>query len=195
MDTNFDNTFNSLLSLFQLLAGEGWLQIMYASVDGVGIDKQPIKDYNPRNILLYIILVYFGSIIIFNLFAGVVIDNYKKIKEELLGFSMLSNEHIEWVEIQRILQRKKLKIKIPFPKTYFKITCHNIAKNPIFEIIILLCILINLILAGAIHEGNSASMSLMINIISYTLLFIYHIEFLIKFYGNGLFYFSDIWNK
>ena len=40
-DANFDHTGNAILTLFIASTTEGWLDIMYSSVDAVGIGMQP----------------------------------------------------------------------------------------------------------------------------------------------------------
>lgn len=40
-DLNFDTTFNSFITLFTVQSTEGWIGVMWDSVDAVGIDMQP----------------------------------------------------------------------------------------------------------------------------------------------------------
>lgn len=50
---------------------------MYDSVDAVGVDKQPIKNYNTNYVYLYFFFILIGNLMFMNLFIGVVIDNFK----------------------------------------------------------------------------------------------------------------------
>ena len=38
-DSNFDNTANAVLTMFIATTTEGWLDIMFSSIDAVGIHK------------------------------------------------------------------------------------------------------------------------------------------------------------
>lgn len=68
-----------------MMTTEGWLEVMYSGIDARGIDKQPRENHSPVLALFFISFMIVGSMLIFNLFVGVVIDNFNKIKtnEEL----------------------------------------------------------------------------------------------------------------
>ena len=55
---------------------------MYNGIDAVGIDQQPKKDYQPIMTLYFVAFMIIGSQFIINLFVGVVIDNFNKIREQ-----------------------------------------------------------------------------------------------------------------
>jgi hypothetical protein len=84
-ESNFDNIFTASLTLFEMMTTEGWLNVMYNGIDARGIDLQPKENHNIYFALFFIIFMVIGSMLIFNLFVGVVIDNFNKIKtnEEL----------------------------------------------------------------------------------------------------------------
>lgn len=74
-----------MLSLFEMMTTEGWLTVMFAGVDSTGIDSQPKRDNKLFAILFFVGFMIVGSQFILNLFVGVVIDNFNKIKEKELG--------------------------------------------------------------------------------------------------------------
>lgn len=39
--SNFDNVFNAMLTLFQLISTEGWIDIMNNGIDSTDIGQQP----------------------------------------------------------------------------------------------------------------------------------------------------------
>lgn len=55
---------------------------MYNGIDAVGVDMQPKKDKNPIMAMYFVAFMIIGSQFIINLFVGVVIDNFNKIKEK-----------------------------------------------------------------------------------------------------------------
>ena len=75
---NFDNLGNALMSLFVLSSKDGWVDIMYSGIDAVGIDKQPIENYNEWMIIYFITFLLFAGFFLFNTFVGVVIENFHK---------------------------------------------------------------------------------------------------------------------
>merc|ERR1740139_1983369 len=46
-DLNFDTTSQAFVTLFTVQSTEGWIDVMWNSVDAVGIDKEPIGGYRP----------------------------------------------------------------------------------------------------------------------------------------------------
>jgi hypothetical protein len=79
---------------------EGWMTVMYAGIDSRGVDLQPKKDSNLWWILYFISFMIVGSQFIINLFVGVVIDNFNKIKEKSeTGNIFVTDRQREWIEI------------------------------------------------------------------------------------------------
>jgi hypothetical protein len=44
-DLNFDTTITSMITLFTVQSTEGWIDVMWSAVDGVGYDMAPIVNY------------------------------------------------------------------------------------------------------------------------------------------------------
>lgn len=102
--TNFDNIFAALLSLFEVASLEMWLEFMYMGVDAVGAGLQPIRDYNLKACLYFVVFVIVGSFFVLNLFVGVAIDKFNDMQAEHLGQNIfLTPEQEQWVTIQRLM--------------------------------------------------------------------------------------------
>ena len=71
-DSNFDNSANAILSLFVLTSTEGWAQIMFAGIDSVAIGKNPVYENNMSMAILFMIILFLGSLFILNILVGVV---------------------------------------------------------------------------------------------------------------------------
>ena len=192
---NYDSFFNATLSLFMMVLNDGWLDLMYDSIDSNGIDKQPIKDNNPYYILLYFCLVVLCNFIVMNLFVSVVVDNFMAIKDELGGFFLLTKDQRQWVEMQRYMQKRTLKIRIVEPENRFKAFCFKIIHKKEFEIMVQLFVLFNLIILSCRYDGNSDIFEYFVIIINYFVLILFNIEFILKLYGLGINYFQYQWNR
>ncbi|EGR33899.1 voltage-gated sodium channel alpha subunit isoform k, putative, partial [Ichthyophthirius multifiliis] len=192
---NFDNIQNSIINMIKIMAGENWIPLMWASIDFVGIDKQPIikNDYNYS--ILYFFLVYIGNIYGINLYRGLVVNKLNRIKYILFGQTNLSKIQQEWVDIQRFMINSRFKIKIPEPSLKYRRICYLIASNCKFEKVIMFSILIN-ITVNAFYYRNIPEIGVyIINIFNISFLGIFHFECFIKIYGLGFYYFRDSWNK
>ena len=71
--------------LFVISTKEAWTDAMHAAQDSVGIDKQPIENYNQFMALYFITYIIIGSYMMLNLFVGVVFESFKKEKNRI-GF-------------------------------------------------------------------------------------------------------------
>ena len=75
---NFDSLGNALMALFVLASKDGWVQIMYTGIDAVGVDKQPIENYNEWMLIYFISFLLLVGFFVLNMFVGVVIENFHK---------------------------------------------------------------------------------------------------------------------
>ena len=50
-----------MITLFEMMTGEGWLTVMYSGVDSRGIDLQPKRDSKKYSILFFIGFMIIGS--------------------------------------------------------------------------------------------------------------------------------------
>lgn len=82
---NFDHIGKSMMYLFVISTKEAWTDAMHAAQDSVGIDKQPIENYNQFMALYFITYIIIGSYMMLNLFVGVVFESFKKEKNRI-GF-------------------------------------------------------------------------------------------------------------
>ena len=88
---NFDNVIEAMSTLFQMMTTEGWQDVMYQGLDATDVDMQPKRNYNEVMTVYFIGYMIIGSLFIMNLFVGVVIDNFNKIKEkEELGSAFVT---------------------------------------------------------------------------------------------------------
>ena len=75
---NFDNVFESLLTLFVMVTGEGWITVMLNAVDSTGQGMEPKENTNQYFKLLFIIYMLFSSMFITNILIEAVIAIYEK---------------------------------------------------------------------------------------------------------------------
>ena len=55
---------------------------MWSAVDSVGIEMQPIRDYKPYWVIYFIFFIICGNFFLVNVFVGVIIDNFERVKSE-----------------------------------------------------------------------------------------------------------------
>ena len=85
---NFDDTLRGMLSLFIFQSREGWVGLMWDSVDAKGVDEVPVRNNNAVYIILYIFLVIMLCLLFVNMFVRVVIQTYT-LQKDFLSFNRL----------------------------------------------------------------------------------------------------------
>ncbi|XP_053393144.1 voltage-dependent T-type calcium channel subunit alpha-1G-like isoform X2 [Mercenaria mercenaria] len=78
---NFDNLGQALMALFVLASKDGWVSIMYTGLDAVGVDQQPIQNYNEWRLIFFISFLLLVGFFVLNMFVGVVVENFHKCRE------------------------------------------------------------------------------------------------------------------
>jgi len=73
-DSNFNNFFASILTLFKIASLDGWTAIMYRGMDATQVDHQPVKNNASYNALFFVAFVFMGALFMFQLFISVVIS-------------------------------------------------------------------------------------------------------------------------
>ncbi|XP_065680136.1 voltage-dependent L-type calcium channel subunit alpha-1D isoform X3 [Hydra vulgaris] len=69
---NFDDFFNSLMVVFQIMMGEGWNYVMYDAIKSNGGANKPLALLSS---LYFIILNIIGKYVLINIFLAIAIDN------------------------------------------------------------------------------------------------------------------------
>jgi len=82
----FDNTIVATRTLFEMMSTEGWIDVMSNGQDMVpmvnGEPMQPELNHSSAPILYFVSFMVLGSQFILNLFVGVIMDNFNKIKDK-----------------------------------------------------------------------------------------------------------------
>jgi hypothetical protein len=134
IEQHFDNVPAAILVLFEVGTTEGWVKIMQATVDATGPDMQPIVNHNVGAAYLMVAFVIFSSIFLLNLFVGVVISNFQKLKKENNGVSLLiTSNQMQWIQANKLIASFQ-------PRFYYKpklsemcglrAWCWELASNP-----------------------------------------------------------------
>jgi hypothetical protein len=65
---NFDGLLWSIVTVFQIMVGDNWNQVMYKAYLAI----------SPKAVLFFIILVLLGKIILLNLFLAILLGNFEQ---------------------------------------------------------------------------------------------------------------------
>lgn len=89
-DSNFDDVLAGLVTMFEIITTEGWIEIMWDGVDSTSYDLVPEENKNVSTSLFFIASMVIGGLFLLNLFVGVVINNFNIEKEKLFRNYLLT---------------------------------------------------------------------------------------------------------
>lgn len=74
-DSNFDNVGQSIISLFNVMTTEGWIDVMWSALDSSEIEHVP-NDPQPFGLVVvfFLIIIFFFNLFLLNMFVGIVIN-------------------------------------------------------------------------------------------------------------------------
>lgn len=193
---NFDNILNGMALLFEISTTEGWTDVMYAAIDQRGIGMQPIRNHNPAWAVFFIIFLIFGAFFVLELFVGVTIDNFKKIREET-GRSLMTESQKNWARTQQFVLKVRPTKKIHRPQNTLRAMCFDFThpeSNPHFDNFVTFCITLSAIVSASNSFGDSENKLRVLGYMNSTFAAIFTIEVLLKMIALSKRYFDDRWN-
>ena len=96
---NFDDVITAMTTLFGMMSTEGWLNVMWNTVDATELYQVPKRNSSPAYVFFFIFFMIIGSLFILNLFVGVVISTFNLEKEKLSNNNRMTDLQKEYVEV------------------------------------------------------------------------------------------------
>jgi hypothetical protein len=208
---NFNNIATAMLTLFEICTTEGWVLVMRSSMDSTGIDMQPIRNASRSMCVLYFVFMMVCAIFMINLFVGVLVDNFVKLREEGGGQSvLLTDAQHAYLELQRyfLLVTKGTGVDDgelnamanPQVERKGQLTWElsaNMGKYKKYaDNFIYCCIVTNVLLLASEHLGQDAAFSNFLEVANFIFAVVFTLEAIIKIKGITFFgYMEDHWNK
>jgi hypothetical protein len=195
---NFDNVGYAMGTLYEISTTEGWVDVMYAGIDGVAPFMQPIRGHNGIAIIYFVIFMLFGAFFVMQLFVGVIIERFNAIREENeaegKGQAVFATTEqklmVKTVGFLRSMAdelKKKLK---PYNPTAF-----GVIMNDYFDPFIMTCIILNSMFMAITYQGMSDDVTDFLKVANFIFAAIFFVEMCLKLLGLGVFqYFRDTWN-
>ncbi|CAG8454328.1 2140_t:CDS:10 [Diversispora eburnea] len=195
---SFDNFGVSLQILFEIVSGEGWVNVMERSMVISGIDLQPLPQPNSSpakwNSLFFMVYNLVGAVFVLTLFVSVIIANYKSKS----GTAYLTQEQKGWIDLKRLLKLiKPSKRPTNRPTSRFRGLCYDYAskKRGSFSNFITSIYIFHIILLMTENRTSIPWLDTLRVVLFFLFIMIYITELFIKLFGFGWNVFkSNRWN-
>ena len=196
-DMNFDNLGQAMQTLFEMSTTEGWTAVMYQGVDAVGIDHGPIEYYNEPVTAYFLIFMVIGSFFLLNLFVGIILDNFARLRAESeTGSVFLTSRQKAWVDAARLAFSQAAEAEPEPPEHPTRKMFFDVVSDVRFEYAVLGAILCNTIVMAMNHYDMSDDFVTILEILNYLFTAFFTLEAGAKIIGLGFGgYLANHWNK
>ncbi|XP_029953373.1 voltage-dependent T-type calcium channel subunit alpha-1G isoform X4 [Salarias fasciatus] len=209
---NFDNLGQALMSLFVLASKDGWVDIMYDGLDAVGVDQQPIMNYNPWMLLYFISFLLIVAFFVLNMFVGVVVENFHKCRRHQEAEEAKRREEkrlkrmekkrrnllvpgVSWALSDGTLKEAQSK---PYYSDYSptRLLIHKMCTSHYLDLFITIVIGLNVITMSMEHYQQPKELDEALKICNYIFTLIFVLESVFKLVAFGFRrFFKDKWNQ
>lgn len=194
---NFDNVATAMLTLFQIATLELWVDIMFASVDAVGVGLQPIINHNPAAVIFFLVFIAIGAFFVLNLFIGVTLDKFSELQQSQAGRSVfITEQQQQWVDVQKLLLRTQMALKPTRPYgPIWRESVYELVMGRHFDMLIMGTIVVNIAFMAMVHADMSVAWQDCMTYSNLVFTLVFAVEAALKLTAFGVRnYFRDKWN-
>lgn len=178
---HFDHIGAAVVSLFEIVTGKGWLEVMNSGMDTTGIDTQPQRNSSSANAMYFMLFIFIGTFYMLKLFVGIVVGNFRR----FTGTALDTPTQSIWVAMQAIIA--KIHPEPPAPEGMWNRRLYNLVNNKLFHDFITFAIWCHMLML-AIQCPNTIA-------VHWICCVIYAAEFIAKVGSNGIYVWSrNPWN-
>lgn len=199
---NFDNLGQALMSLFVLASKDGWVDIMYDGLDAVGVDQQPVMNYNPWMLLYFISFLLIVAFFVLNMFVGVVVENFHKCRQHQEEEEAKRREEKRLRRMEKKRRSKEREMAEAQCKPYYseyshpRLFIHQMCTSHYLDLFITGVIGLNVITMAMEHYQQPRVLDEALKICNYIFTLIFVLESGCKMIAFGFRrFFKDRWNQ
>ncbi|XP_077360074.1 voltage-dependent T-type calcium channel subunit alpha-1G isoform X14 [Festucalex cinctus] len=199
---NFDNLGQALMSLFVLASKDGWVDIMYDGLDAVGVDQQPVMNYNPWMLLYFISFLLIVAFFVLNMFVGVVVENFHKCRRHQEAEEAKRREEKRLKRMEKKRRSKEKELAEAQSKPYYsdysptRLIIHKLCTSHYLDLFITIVIGLNVITMSMEHYQQPKELDEALKICNYIFTLIFVLESVFKLVAFGFRrFFKDKWNQ
>merc|ERR1712178_468336 len=109
--------------------------------DVTSIDHAPERGASASMVTYFIIWVGIGSLLLPNLFVGVLVDTYAREREKQTGYALMTADQVAWTRAMEIVHSRKAIAWAPQPAETWRRMFYSIVTHSSFDGFVLVVIL------------------------------------------------------
>ena len=193
---SFDDFGSAMRLLYIMSSGDEWETPMYSMQAAVGEGMAPIRnDFSPAAFFA-VLWMFVGSFFALNLFVGVIVDNFNRIKKESEASATQTPAQQQWIKTmaQMVVMRP---MRVPrAPSNCLRRAMFHVITSQLFDGFITFVIIVNVGVMGCDYWGiehDAEAFQLYTTAMLY-FSYVYYVECVLKLAGLGpAGYFGDAW--
>ena len=176
---------------------EGWVQVLWDTVDSNKIDYMPVEGNRPIFGTLYTMaMLFIISLLFLNLFIGVVIETFNRQKSLSSYNQILNPGQRNFLQVLLLSFTKKPVKKLNVEEMHwFRQLCIKVSQHKWFDVLTLVAILINTIALANYYFMIPDDEIRTQELLNYFFVGLFTIEAIIKIIARRRAYFEDPWNR
>ncbi|KAI9598651.1 Ion transport protein-domain-containing protein [Syncephalis fuscata] len=184
---SFDSFGSAILLLFEMASGEGWVDVLFtgmATPHKIGEQMQyTSSDPSWYNSIFFCVYMLFGSVVVVQLFIGVIVENLKTRS----GIALLTVDQQRWIDLQRQLKMIRPTTMPLRPLNRLRAWCFDLAidKRGRLSQAINAITVFNILMMMTEHKNQPHWWDKTKDIVFSCLIALYTLEVIIKLYGLG----------
>ena len=140
---SFDSFGSAMLLLYIMSTGDGWDQIMFATMDVSEPGQAPERNDFSASAIFSILWLFVGCFFALNLFVGVVVDQFNRIQKEEGGSATMTEEQQQWVDTMKNAAQTKAIVAVKPPVGCCRLPVYRLVTSNFFDGFITSVIVIN----------------------------------------------------
>ncbi|XP_051940567.1 calcium channel, voltage-dependent, P/Q type, alpha 1A subunit, b [Hippocampus zosterae] len=190
---HYDNVAWALLTLFTVSTGEGWPQVLKASVDSTYENQGPSPGYRMEMSIFYVVYFVVFPFFFVNIFVALIIITFQEQGDKMMeDYSLEKNER---ACIDFAINSKPLTRHMPKNKLSFQYRMWQFVVSTPFEYSIMALIALNTIVLMMKFDGASETYDNVLQNLNIVFTTFFFLESILKLVAFGpLNFFRDAWN-
>jgi hypothetical protein len=195
---NFDNIGESMVTLFVLSTLEGWPNIVVSALDA-GDNETSGPHYNnyPYMWFYFMAFIFVSSFFLIDLMIGIIFFHYGEELEKSISSDTIAAtpDQVKWILTQKLIFSAKSNFKIlKYPKSKIRRFFFIIMTSRIYELVMFVAILMNIVILGMDYHGMSETYERTLDLLSDVFSWLFLAELVFKLIAHSKYYFKDRWN-